>query len=297
VSADPRFTFRVPGFAARHRHPLVVSAIELAREAFSDRFDLRRPVRDRWGNVIREALHMFLCRATGRPATRRDGQPFKSAEDLDGRRADHFQTMLSLWVTMIAVADFETWELREPVRELAKTSPHPTMLRLAELADLVPEKHGLTDAPDNVWRARAELENGGILSFTKEWRVEKEDGSHYSAGGALRRLSHKVLAAVGGPFGREILDQIDATKKKRAQRKQEAAEFKKRVDGLWAAEARAAAAAAAVSSEPAAPATSSAEDIEIDRIHEETGWPFRRCLAEARRRLREMARAGPIPAD
>jgi hypothetical protein len=286
MSADPRFTFRVPAFAGRHRHEVVIAAVELAREIFSDRFNMRRPVRDRWGNVIREGLHMFLCRP--KPV---------AADELDRRRADHLQTLLALWVTMLAIADFDSWELREPDRELAKASPHPTMLRLAELADLVPANHGLSDAPDTVWRARAELERGGILSCTKEWRVEKEDGSHYSAGGALRRLSYKVLAAIGGPFGRLVLGQVDAAKKRRAQRAQEAAEFKRRVDALWQDEARAAAAAAAPS-EPTPPPTSSAEDIEIDRVHEENpGWPFSRILLEARRRLREMARAGPIPAD
>jgi hypothetical protein len=168
------------------------------------------------------------------------------------------------------------------------------MLRIAELAEEVPKDHGLTDAPDKVWNARRELDRAGMISFTKEWRVEKPDGSHYSSGGALRRLGRKVLTAIGGAFGRAVLDEIDEVKRRRARRAQEAAEFKKRVEALWAEERRA-------QGEPdalPAPSTSTEENDECDRVHAENpGWPFSRILAEARRRLREIARAGPQLAD
>lgn len=301
-----RYTFRVPAFAARHRGQLVAAAIEVAQKAFLDRFELRRPAHDRWGNVIREPLDMFLMRPRPRPPTRKDGAAWRSAAELEGRRADHLQTLLALWVTTVAVADHETWSLHEPTHELAQKHPYPSMLRLAELADLVPENHGLDDAPDGVWRARAELEKSGMISFTKELRPKRDGhtcrrghpcapGSHYSAGGAFRRLGRKVLAAIGGKFGRAILDQWAETKRLRAQRAQEAKAFKDQVDALWAEEARAAAAAGG----PAAPAEiSSPEDVEIDRVHDENpSWPFSRILAEARRRLAELARAGPDTAD
>jgi len=189
---------------------------------FNDRFNLRTARRDQHGAILRDALDLVLKRWY-------DG----ADAPLDYRRADHLQVMLSVWQTIIACVDYRTWEIREPDHQRAKRSPHPSQLRIAELAGLLPPGYDRTDPPDRVERAFMWLRRIGVISFTKQHREPKPDGSGWqSTGGALRRLKVKVLCFFGGEFAALVMGQDKANKKHAAQRQQREAEFRSAVESM-----------------------------------------------------------------
>ncbi len=207
--------FIPPEIAARHNHKIVRKAVYVAETGFNSRFHLARPHRDAEEILIWRTMEMFLLRAR---QVDTDGNALPA---LDYRRADHLQVLLSLWLVMIAIVDFKTWKLREPDHDLAKKSPWPTVWRLAELAGLIPKDrpYDPSNPPPCVERAMATFRNMGLIHFTKQER-RLADGKWESTGGALRKLKAKVLARVGGMFGKLIRSQVHFNKKKKAQQEQ-----------------------------------------------------------------------------
>jgi hypothetical protein len=289
LSADPRFTFRVPSWVANHHNPLVKQAVAFAKIGFANRLNLGREKRDRWGNQIHGKLFPFLHRSAARAALRPDGRPYKSPAQLARRRADHFQLYLSFWLTCFALTDHDDWVIYEKDHAKAKESPYPSLPRIAELAEM-------DCSPATVERIRREMHNGGFLSFTKQHRAEREDGKgFFSSGGAFRRLSWKVFASIGGFFGRAVLERVDETKLAKEKRKQADQEFEDRVNELFVEREKLASALEQTRTvgEPAPlPLPSSAEGEAIERLHEQhPDWTFPQLRREAKRLVAAMGAA------
>lgn len=288
-------SFRVPAFAARHRHALVKAAIPVAKLIYDHRHSLDRPLRDVHGHTVLPALpHLRLRPLQG-----------ETTEQLDKRRADFMQGLLSVWLVMLGSISYES---KAVLARAHATAPDPFMsLReLAELAELVDPKYSTTrkltqadgtsievayrDPGDRVERITRFMRAVGMISETKQHREEKADGRHRATGNGIRRVVFKVACFVfGGRFAQIARDVHGAAMKKKEQRRLAQAEAddqfraalgsygnRQGLDELTIGEPD--------TSPPAARAPGQPDPVLLDLVHDEhPDWDYPRLAAEARR--------------
>lgn len=150
-------------------------------QVFDARGDLRTPKVDRRGGEILPAFPELLIRPPRR------GEDVSQAADFEWRRADGMQAACAVWMTVAACCDWLTMEVRDPKGGLLSVE------RLAELAEMT---------IDRTERGLRVLRTAGVISFTKQHREKKPDGSCKATGPALRRLSPGSFHKLGVMLGR-----------------------------------------------------------------------------------------------
>lgn len=223
-------SFRVPAFAARHRHPLVKHAIAVACLVYDHRHSLDRALKDVHGHTVLPALpHLRLRPLKG-----------ETSEQLDKRRSDFMQGLLAVWLVMLGSISYRSKAVLARAHATA-IDPFMSLRELAELAELVPANYQTTrklsqasgpsievpyrDPGDRVERITRFMRAVGMIAETKQHREEKADGRHRATGNGIRRVVFKVACYLfGGRFAQVARDvHAAAMKKAEAQRLAQAA--------------------------------------------------------------------------
>jgi len=188
-----RRTFECPRGAAVHGHKLVKAFNRWAALMFDHRGQLAAPIRNEHGNIIARARPEFLLRP-------HEGE---SATELEQRRADWMQRLLSTMAVAVACLDFRHGHkvLRNP-DSFGKPGVDPmlSMHRWAVEAGLSEAEY--TDPVNGIERAVRFLTDLKFISKTVQHRAKKPDGSIRSYGAALRRISFKWFYELGGEVER-----------------------------------------------------------------------------------------------
>jgi hypothetical protein len=181
--------------AMRHNDPIVKAFVfDFLPLFFQRRRQLRAPYFDADGNLLLPAMPEFLSRL---PVKYRKGDRKGTLEqrpDLNFRRADGCAKLCRIWSVVLACTDHLTKEIREP-----NPSAHGghRYLSVARLAD---------EATVDAWEAERGLHwlrAAKQITFTKQFREERPDGSHRSTDAALRRVSYNSLKGV--PCTRRVI--------------------------------------------------------------------------------------------